>query len=59
MQIESLESRRLLSGNVTAALRGGGVLIITGDAADNNIDVNGSDLVGFVRVKDNGGTSVN
>ena len=59
MFFEMLEQRRLLSGNVTASLGTTGVLTITGDSANNNIDVNGNDNPGFIRVKNNGATSVN
>jgi hypothetical protein len=44
---EALESRRLLAGNVVAALSGDGTLSLTGDAANNIIAVatSGTDIV--------------
>ena len=38
LSVESLEGRRLLAGNVTAVLRGGD-LILSGDTADNSVQV--------------------
>jgi hypothetical protein len=54
---ESLENRRLLSGNVTAVFDGT-TLIIKGDNKANQIEINGSGTPGY-NIFTSGGTTVN
>jgi hypothetical protein len=57
LEIEPLEQRQMLAGNVTAVITGAGDLVITGDSSGNQIDVViGSS--GEVSVVGSGGTTV-
>ena len=55
-QVESLEDRQMLAGDVDVFVRGNN-LVISGDGADNNIEVISSE--GLVQVVGNGETTVN
>ena len=61
--VESLETRRLLAGNVTAGLDGGGVLVIKGDNKANDFQViagfSDTTVVGLNGTTINGGASAN
>ena len=56
--IERLETRDLLSGNVTAALAGGS-LLLTGDTLSDDISINGAATPGQLVVQGLNGTTVN
>lgn len=55
-EVESLESRKMLAGNVDVIVSGDNSLVITGDSADNDIVV--TVLAGDIRVLDRGGETV-
>lgn len=57
-ELELLEGRLLLSGNVVAVMTDGGDLMITGDRADNSIAITVG-LGGEVTVTGEGGTTIN
>ena len=60
LKLESLEARLLLSGNVTAEVIGGS-LVVTGDGADNMINIEQTGLgAGEFRIdRDGSGTTIN
>ena len=56
--LEPLETRRLLSGTVTAAFNSAGVLIIQGDGAPNAIEVHLQRTVGYTITATDGNTTI-
>jgi hypothetical protein len=57
LEMESLENRQMLAGNVSAVITGAGNLVVTGDGAANEIDV-AIDSTGQVSITGNAGTTV-
>ncbi|MCA9262872.1 MAG: hypothetical protein KDA60_03445 [Planctomycetales bacterium] len=57
--IESLENRRMMAGDVSVDVTGGGDLRIDGDNASNEIVIRGTDVQGRFEIRGKQGTLVN
>ena len=57
-QLESLESREMMAGNVRAVLTGGGDLRVTGDGQNNVVQIS-TVIPGFVTISGDNGTTIN